>query len=182
MERVDAMELLNNVSTDTLKILVSVIAIVAGVGMYFVHERKFYWPAFEAAMVFVVANLAAVFYILSRPTDARWSVGKDPALIAPELPSGLIVGPLTDPLNHFLGGMTGSINDVVAIKNAFVVSQDFLLMAGWGLITSVVLYIFAQLASRVDYRHERRQQKKEIEALQKELDDIKQYVGYPSAD
>lgn len=121
------MELLSGFSVETFKTLVWVAAAIVG-GLFVIGgplssplkiAAKAVSALLAATVSFAAANLAVVFYILAHLTDPRWSVGKDPALDSPELSAGPFFQPITDTLNDILSSLTGSLNNVIALKNAF---------------------------------------------------------------
>lgn len=142
-----------------LKILAVVIAILIGIAMFFVHGRRWQWPAFETAFAYIVVNLFFVFYVLSRPLDPRWSAGKDPTVSAPALPKGPIVDVVTNPLTDFFGGVTGNVN---ALVNAGSTALDFLTLTAWGLVIAITLFVFAKIKDQ----HEQRTLLKRVRRLE----------------
>jgi hypothetical protein len=142
-------EMLSHVSVETFKVLVWIAALI--VGCLFVIGRpvssglkiasRVVSGLLAATISFIIFNLSVVFYILYNLTDPRWSVGKDSKIGNPELSGGPIFGPITDTLNTILGNMTGSLNDVIAFKNAFLTMPDFIASAGWGLLLLLPLVI-----------------------------------------
>lgn len=122
-----------------------------------------------ATVSFAVANLAVVFYILAHLTDPRWSVDKDPTLDSPELSAGPFFQPITDTLNDILSGLTGSLNNVIALKNAFLTMPDFIIAAGWAFLLLLPLVI----AVRIIAWFIERDQVKQIERNTRDLADIR---------
>lgn len=185
------MDVLANISIDTFKLLVWVVAIVIGVLLFFCYPREkpleIVGAALKgvlgAAITFALTSLGVVFYILSHPTDARWSLGKDPALKAPEFTPGVpFFDQIVDTLNSFMGSVAGSVNDLFAIRNAFLATPDFLVMAGWGMIMIVPLLIAIRI---VGWRDEVRRKKQDtknaatIERLSSEVEAIKAHLHLP---
>lgn len=137
-----------------------------------------------AAIAFFAASLIAVIYILAHPTDRRWSAGKDAVIESPELSAGVpLFDGIVNSLNQFMGSMTGSVNDVLAIKNAFLSTTDFLLMAGWALVAIIALGIPVWIMGILDERRRKRQLDAVINASAahtEELAEIRKYVGMES--
>jgi hypothetical protein len=146
---VGALEALNGMSIEFLKVLAFAVAILVGFTMYFVHRQKWQWPLLEATVTYIVVNLALVIYVLTRPLDPRWSTGKAETISAPALPQGPIVDVVTNPLGDFFGGVTGNVNAVV---NASATAIDLLIWAGWALILAIVFFIFAKIKDQHDYK------------------------------
>jgi hypothetical protein len=175
MER--AMEMLSEFSVDSFKNLVWVAAFIVGglfvIGAPVSSPLKIAARAANALLAatvsFAVANLAVVFYILAHLTDPRWSVGKDPTLDSPELSAGPFFQPITDTLNDILSGLTGSLNNVIALKNAFLTMPDFIIAAGWAFLLLLPLVI----AVRIIAWFIERDQVKQIERNTRDLADIR---------
>jgi hypothetical protein len=136
-------------SVEVLKLLVFVVAIAVGLGMFFIHGRRWQWPVFEAAFTYIIANLALVIYVLSRPLDPRWSAGKETTVDAPDLPQGPVVDIVTNPLSDFFGGVTGNVNAVV---NTGATALDLLIWTGYGLVAAIVFFIVAKMKDQRDQR------------------------------
>ncbi|WP_158677187.1 hypothetical protein [Arthrobacter sp. PGP41] len=175
------MEMLSDFSVDTLKTLVWLAAIIIG-GFFAVGRPVSSLPKITAravnallagTMSFAAANLAVVFYILAHLTDPRWSVGKDPTLESPQLSAGPIFQPITDTLNDILGSLTGSLNDAIALKNAFLTMPDFIIAAGWAFLLLVGLVI----ASRILSWFIEKDQMAQIERNTRDLADIRAQFG-----
>lgn len=160
------MDVFGNFSIDTFKYLIWVLALIVTVllALSYPHKRPrqvvglVLKSVLGASVAFFAASLAVVFYILAHPTDQRWSVGRDAAVKSPELSAGVpIFDGIVNSLNQFMGTMTGSVNDVLAIKNAFLSTTDFLLMAEWGLTAIVVIGIPVWVMGILDERWRKRQ-------------------------
>lgn len=175
------MEMLSGISVDTFKTLVWLAALI--IGGFFVVGRPVSSPLkitaravnalLAATMSFAAANLAVVFYILAHLTDPRWSVGKDPTLDSPQLSAGPIFQPITDTLNDILGSLTGSLNNVIALKNAFLTMPDFIIAAGWAFLLLVGLVI----ASRILSWFIEKDQMAQIDRNTRDLADIRAQFG-----
>lgn len=171
------MEMLSEFSVDSFKNLVWVAAFIVGglfvIGAPVSSPLKIAARAANALLAatvsFAVANLAVVFYILAHLTDPRWSVGKDPTLDSPELSAGPFFQPITDTLNDILSGLTGSLNNVIALKNAFLTMPDFIVAAGWAFLLLLPLVI----AVRIIAWFIERDQVKQIERNTRDLADIR---------
>ncbi|MEA3549251.1 hypothetical protein [Pseudarthrobacter sp. C1] len=175
------MEMLSGVSVDTFKNLVWLAAFI--VGALFVIGSPVSSPlkiaartvsALLAATVsFAAANLAVVFYILAHLTDPRWSVGKDPTLDSPQLSAGPFFQPITDTLNDILGSLTGSLNNAIALKNAFLTMPDFIIAAGWAFLLLLPLVI----AVRITAWFIEKEQVRQIDRNTRDLADIRAQFG-----
>lgn len=175
------MEMLIGISVDTFKALVWLAALI--IGGFFVIGRPVSSPLkitvravnalLAATMSFAAANLAVVFYILAHLTDPRWSVGKDPTLDSPHLSAGPIFQPITDTLNDILGSLTGSLNNVIALKNAFLTMPDFIIAAGWAFLLLVGLVIASRIPSWFIEKHQMAQ----IDRNTRDLADIRAEFG-----
>ena len=175
------MELLSGFSVETFKTLVWVAATVVG-GLFVIGgplssplkiAAKAVSALLAATVSFAAANLAVVFYILAHLTDPRWSVGKDPTLDSPELSAGPFFQPVTDTLNDILSSLTGSLNNVIALKNAFLTMPDFIISAGWAFLLLLPLVIAVRIiAWFID-----RDQAKQIERNTRDLADIRAQFG-----
>lgn len=175
------MELLSGASVDTFKDLVWIIAVT--IGLLFLVGSRVSTPLKIAARVisaltagtaaFAAANLAVVFYILAHLMDPRWSVGRDATVESPEVSAGPFFQPITDTLNDILDGLTGSVNNVIALKNAFLTMPDFIVAAGWALLWLVGLVI----ASRVLSWFIEKDQLAQIDRNTRDLADIRAQFG-----
>jgi hypothetical protein len=176
-----AMEMLNDVSVGTFKNLVWLAAFI--VGGFFVIGSPVPSPlritaravnaSLAATVSFAAANLAVVFYILAHLTDPRWSVGKDPTLDSPQLSAGPIFQPITDTLNDILGSLTGSLNNVIALKNAFLTMPDFIVAAGWAFLLVLPLVIVVRIIAWLIEKEQVRQ----IDRNTRDLADISAQFG-----
>ena len=175
------MEILSDVTLETFRLLVWVAASI--VGVLFLIGRRISSPlqiASRAASAllagtvsFVAFNLAVVFYILSHLTDPRWSVGKDPKVDSPELSAGAFFEPVTNTLNDVLDNVTGSLNNVIAIKNAFFTIPEFVFSAGWGLLLLIPVVITLRVLSWFTEKS----QVQQIDHNTRDLADIRSQLG-----
>lgn len=173
--------MLSGASVDTFRNLVWVIAVI--IGLLFLIGSRVTTPSKIAARVltastagtaaFAAANLAVVFYILAHLMDPRWSVGRDATVESPEVSAGPFFQPITDTLNEILDGMAGSVNNVIALKNAFLTMPEFIFAAGWASLVLVVLAI----ANRIISSEIERDQMKQIDRNTRDLADIRAELG-----
>lgn len=175
------MEMLNGASVDTFKSLVLTAALVIGV-LFLIGGRvssplkiaaRAVTAMLAATAAFAAANVAVVFYILAHPMDPRWSVGKDAAMDSPELSAGSFLEPITNPLNDILDGLTGNVNNVIAVKNAFATLPEFIVSAGWGLVLLVPLVIALRIVASLVERAQVRQ----IDRNTRDMADIRAQLG-----
>lgn len=175
------MEMLSGASVDTFKNLVWIAASIIGV-LFLIGPRvssplsiaaRAVTALMAATAAFAAANVAVVFYILAHITDPRWSEGRDATLESPEVSAGPFFEPVTNTLNGILSGLTGSVNDVIALKNAFLTMPDFIAGAGWALLLLVGLLI----AHRVLSGFIERDQLAQIARNTRDLADIRAQLG-----
>lgn len=175
------MELLGGASVDTFKNLVWIAALTIGV-LFFIGgpvssplkiAARTVTALLAATVAFAAANLAVVFYILAHLMDPRWSDGKDATIDSPELAAGPILQPITDTLNDILDGLTGSVNNVIALKNAFLTMPEFIVAAGWGFLLLVPLVI----AVRILAWFVEKAQVRQIDRNTRDLADIRAQFG-----
>lgn len=175
------MEVLNDVTVETFRVLVWITAAVVG-GLFLIGRRVSSPPQVAARAVsallagtvsFVACNLAVVFYILSHLTDPRWSIGKDPKLDSPELSAGSFFEPITNSLNDFLSSVTGGLNNAIAIKNAFFTIPEFIFSAGWGLLLLLPLVIALRISSWLIEKS----RAKQVDINTRDLADIRSQLG-----
>jgi hypothetical protein len=175
------MEFLSGASIGTFKDLVWIIAL--GIGLLFLIGSRVSTPLKIAARVvtaltagtaaFAAANLAVVFYILAHLMDPRWSVGRDATVESPVLSAGPFLQPITDTLNGILDGLTGSVNNVIALKNAFLTMPEFIVAAGWASFALVGLAIANRILSSIIEKD----QMKQIDRNTRDLADIRAQLG-----
>lgn len=181
---IPVIEMLSGASVDTFRILVLSAAVI--VGFLFLLGSRVSTPLTIAARLvtaatagtaaFAAANLAVVFYILAHLMDPRWSVGRDATLQSPELSAGPFFQPVTDTLNDILDGLTGNLNNVIALKNAFFTMPEFIIAAGWA---SFALVGFA-IANRILSSIIEKKQMKQIDRNTQDLADIRAQIGLPA--
>ena len=160
-----ALDTLHSMDVIQLKLLTLCLSLLVGGVLFYFQRRsgRWEWPVIFAAFVYVIGNLAATYYVLTRVLDPRWSVGKNPTINAPDLPQGPIVDVVTNPLSDFFGGVTGNVNAVV---NAGSTALDFVVLAVWGLALAFVALMFAK-------RKDRREQI----SLVKRVRDLENFTG-----
>ncbi|PNH86076.1 hypothetical protein [Arthrobacter sp. AFG20] len=172
---------LGQVSVDTFKILVWIGASIIGGLFVFGRRVSSGWEIasrmvsvlLAATISFVGLNMAIVFYILAHLADPRWSVGKDPMVDIPELSAGSFFEPVTNTLNDVLNKVSGSLNDAISIKNAFLIIPDFVVPAGQALWLLLALMIAARLISwKIG-----KMRAQEIERNTRDLADIRSQLG-----
>jgi hypothetical protein len=175
------MDPLSQVNVETFKMLVWVTAFVIG-GFFAIGRRisgglkiasRAVTALLAAVISFVGLNMAVVFYILAHLTDPRWSIGKDPRIVSPELSAGPFFEPVTNTLNDIFNSLTGSLNDVISIKNAFLTIPDFIVSAGQGFWLLIALMIVARIISWLIGRS----QAEEIARNTQDLADIRAQLG-----
>ncbi|SEQ04233.1 hypothetical protein SAMN05444745_103264 [Arthrobacter sp. OV608] len=173
--------MLSGASVGTFKNLVWIIAVVIGL-LFLIGSRPSTLRKTAARVItaltagtaaFAAANLAVVFYILAHLMDPRWSVGRDATIDSPELSAGPFFQPITDTLNDILDGLTGSVNNVIALKNAFLTMPDFIVTAGWASVVLVGLAITNRILSSIIEKD----QMKQIDRNTRDLADIRAQFG-----
>jgi hypothetical protein len=175
------MEILSDVTLETFRLLAWVAAFIVG-GLFLLGRRissplqiasRAVGALLAGTVSFVAFNLAVVLYILSHLTDPRWSVGKDPKVDSPELSAGAFFEPVTNTLNEIFSSITGSLNDVIAIKNALLTIPEFIASAGQGFWLLIALMIVARIISWLIGKS----QAEEIERNSRDLADIRSQLG-----
>lgn len=176
--------MLSGADVDMFKNLVWIAALIIGV-LFLIGPRvsspltiaaRALTALIAATAAFAAANVAVVFYILAHITDPRWSVGRDATLESPEVSAGPFFEPVTNTLNDILSGLTGSVNDVIALKNAFLIMPGFIAAAGWALLLLVGLLIANRILSWLIERDRRAQ----IARNTRDLADIRAQLGLGS--
>lgn len=153
-------------SIEGFKILAVIVALMVGVGVYFLYFRKWYWGLVGAAFTYVLAMVVAGVYVLLHINDPRWSSGKEPLLEAPKVSEAPIIGQYLEPLGAFLNNTANTINDFVAFQHALPVAQDFFTLALWGLAVLLPALIVATVMSRLQPL-----------LLEKEVDKLKKAIN-----
>lgn len=139
----------SELTVDAIKWLVLIASLAFAICMTAIHKKRVWWVLFEGAAAYVILNVSVALYIITHPTNSIWSVDVENRLSAPDLPGGQLIGPITDPLNSFLDGITVTVNDLLATKNALFVAQDFLSAAGVGGLIAVPLFIASLILTRI---------------------------------
>jgi hypothetical protein len=189
------MDVLVGISLDSFKVLTWVIALSVGVLWFFIAAHKKYWEIISASLLglvvaastFLFANFGVAAYILSHVTDPRWSAGKSPLWTPNKLESNLpFINDIVTMLNGVQENVSGAVNNVGAIQNAFFAAGDFLWMVVLAIPTIIVLAIAAFIASRWAKRQNDKQQTREITSLKlaveenaANLADIRRQKGLP---
>lgn len=143
------MDVLSGVSVEGFKILAVILALLAGVGIYFGFFRKWYWAIVGAVFVFTISTAGAGLYVLLHVNDSRWSADKEPFLEAPKVSETPFIGQYLEPLGAFLNNTANSINDFVAFQRALPIAQDYFTLALWGLVILFPVMIVALVMSRL---------------------------------
>lgn len=177
------MDVLSGVSLDWLKSFTWIAAIAAGLLTVFLNPRRFDLAALRAALVFMAASAGAGVYILNHVGDPRWSSKAEDRLNAPALRETPMVGQFMEPLDSFLGGVVGTVNQVVDFQAALPVAMEFFVAAGWALAISLPLGLAALVGGYLEAKRRRREfrrYKLRVDDLTEELEDIKRHLGYPA--
>jgi predicted membrane channel-forming protein YqfA (hemolysin III family) len=184
------MDVFANISVEGFKWFIAVLALAIGVVVLVASERDGTFEKifavvkaiFAMALSVVALAVGVVFYILSHATDGRWSVGKDKVVESPQIPGNPFFGQVIDTLNSFMGSITGSVNDLFAIKNAFITTQEFFLMAGWAILSVIPLFVLLRILSWRKVVRDKRQVKLDRATLNRvstELDQMRRTLGLP---
>lgn len=136
------------------------------------------------AVLYVIASLTVVVYIMAHATDPRWSVGRDARIDAPQLSAGIpLFDGIVNALNGFAGTVENGVNDALAIKNAFLVSGEFMLNLLWGLLVTVVIGAMTWIMSRyLAWWRARRVDELMVSnrELKANLDDVRRQLNLPA--
>jgi predicted membrane channel-forming protein YqfA (hemolysin III family) len=187
------MDVFANISVESFRILIGVLALTIGLLVFLSSIRDGTFEKifaivkalFAMALSVVALAVGVVFYILSHATDDRWSVGKDAAVESPQIPGNPFFGQVIDTLNSFMGSVTGSVNDLFAIKNAFITTQEFFLMAGWAILSVIPLFVLLRILNWQKEAREKRQIQRDratLNRLSNELVQMKRVLGLPPPD
>ena len=159
------MDIIGNMGVDGLRTAIWIVAIMAAV---IVAGLQIWLPVMDnwqtswrhrtlvvlrgllaGVVAYAVANVAVVFYILAHATDPRWSVGKDAHIDAPKLSAGIpLFDGIVNALNGFGTTVENGVNDALAIKNAVLVSGEFMLTALWSLVPLAIVAVLTLGMSR----------------------------------
>lgn len=178
------MEMLSGATVDTFKNLVWTAAVVVGL-LFLIGSRvstpltitaRLVTAATAGTAAFAAANLAVVFYILAHLMDPRWSIGRDATLQSPELSAGPFFQPVTDTLNDIPDGLTGNLNNVIALKNAFLTMPEFIIAARWASFALVGCAVANRILSSITEK----KQIKQIDRNTQDLADIRAQIGLPA--
>lgn len=174
------MDLLSGISEEGLRALPWAAALAFGLAMTAWRPHRFHWAALGSALLFVAVNVGAGIYVLYHYGDARWGAGAEPPLSAPSLSGAPVVGQFMGPLESFLSGVVGGVNDFLAFKRSLPVALEFFAAAGWALLIALPL---AMLAIAMSYAEARRRRAEfaryqlTVDRLKDEIEDIKRQLG-----
>lgn len=175
------MDVLSGVSLDWLKALTWIAAITVGLLVIFLNPRRFDLAALRAVLVFMVASAGAGIYVLNHVGDSRWSSRAEDRFNAPTLRETPMVGQFMEPLDSFLGGVVGTVNQVVDFQAALPVATEFLVAAGWAFAVSLPLGLASLVGSYLEAKRQKREfrrYKRRVDVLTEELEDIKRHLDY----
>lgn len=174
------MDLLAGVSIDGFKILSWVLALAVGLGICF-WPRKRHWAALDAVLVWIAANVGWGIYVLAHRGDARWPA--DTSLPGPPSLSGTpLVGEYLEPLDSWMDGVVGGVNDLWDLQAAIAVAMDFFRLAGWGCVAAVPAAVIAVWGSLFQQRRRKAElvrYRNTVDDLQRELAEVKRFVNFP---
>jgi hypothetical protein len=173
-------DLLSGISEEGLRTLPWAVALVFGLTMTVWRPHRFHWAALGSALLFVAVNVGAGIYVLYHYGDARWGGGGEPPLSAPSLSDAPVVGQFMGPLESFLSGVVGGVNDFLAFKRSLPVALEFFAAAGWALLIAVPLAMFAIAMSYAEARRRRAEFARyqlTVDRLKDEIEDIKRQLG-----
>jgi len=172
-------DLLAGLSIDGFKILSWVLALAVGLGIC-LWPRKWHWSALDAVAVWIAANVGWGIYVLAHRGDPRWPA--DGTFSAPSLSGTPLVGEYLEPLDSWMDGVVGGVNDLRDLQEAIAVAMEFFMLAGWGCVAAVPAAILAVVGS---YREQRRRKaelvryRNTVDDLQRQLAEVKRFVNYP---
>jgi hypothetical protein len=174
-------DVLSGVSLDWLKALTWISAIAVGLLTVFLNRRRFDLAALRSVLVFAVASAGAGVYVLNHVGDSRWGSKAEDRLNAPALTETPMVGQFLEPLDSFLGGVVGTVNQVVDFQAALPVAMEFFVAAGWALAASLPLGLASLVGGYLEAKRRHREfcrYKLRVDDLTEELEDIKRHLGY----
>lgn len=179
------MDILSGVSLDWLKYLTWIAAIAAGVLTVFLSPRRPDLAALRAVIVFMVASAGAGIYILNHVGDSRWDSKAEDRFNAPPLTETPMVGQFMEPLDSFLGGVVGTVNQMVDFQAAFPVAMEFFVAAGWAFALSLPLGLLSLVGTYLEAKRRKREFRRykiRVDNLAAELEDIKRHLDHQRAD
>ena len=175
------MDIFSGVSSEWLRALTWLSAVVAGLLLCFWRPRRLSWAALGSVLVYAIANIGAGVYVLSHVGDARWGGDAGDKLGAPSLGDTPVIGRFMGSLDTLLHGVVDSVNGFIDFRDALPVALEYLTAAGWALVVAVPLGILTLVAS---YRESQRRKAEfasyslRVDQLSAELEAIKRHVGY----
>ena len=178
-----AVDVLSGISLDWLKSFTWIAAIAAGLLTVYLNPRRFDLAALRSVLVFAVASAGAGIYVLNHVGDPRWSSKAEDRFNAPALTETPMVGQFMEPLDSFLGGVVGTVNQVVDFQAALPVAMEFFVAAGWSLAASLPLGLASLVGGYLEAKRRRREFRRyqlRVDDLTEELEDIKRHLGYPA--
>lgn len=137
------MEVLAGMDVAAIKVAIWSTAVALGVivlvfGIYRIKIKtkgQYAWVIakafFASSLAFAICSLLAMLYIVSHPTDRRWSEGKKPMIETGQIGGGTFFQDFVAPLNDVKNTAVDAANNVIAIENAFATLPEFLVMTLW---------------------------------------------------
>jgi len=173
-------DILGAISTDWLKALTWIAALVCGAAMLAWRRRRPDQALLAALLVFIAASVGAGIYVLNHVGDQRWgSTGQE--VRPPNLTEAPVVGDFLKPLQRALGDMADGVNGFMDFQSALPVALGFFAAAGWAFAACVPVGLLVLAASM---RAARRRNAElaaygsELAGLRAELERVKRHVGY----
>lgn len=148
------MDVFPGMSVDTIKIAiwVTTFVVAAGVLAFYIRKaetkRRYAWAIAKAILG---ASLTAAFlcvvamgYIVSHPTDLRWSEGRKSLITFDDIGQNTFFQDFAAPLNDVKNTAVDAANKAIAIENALATLPEFLTMALWA--AGIALVVGAPMA------------------------------------
>lgn len=179
------MDILAGVSSEWLKALTWIAALVCGVALLLWRPKRPELAALAAVLVFMAASVGAGIYVLNHLADGRWGGDKEARLNPPSFSETPVVGQFLEPLDGMMGGVADGVNDFVDFRAALPVALDYFAAAGWALAVLVPLGLLAVTINAARARRrdaESAAYRTEVAELRAELERVKRHVGYPADD
>ncbi|WP_458107217.1 hypothetical protein M1D51_16155 [Arthrobacter sp. R3-55] len=178
------MDLLNGLSLEQLQIGVWAVAALFAFGAALWRPAKIHSTVFGAVLLFAGLNVGAGLYVLNHYADSRWSA-EATSLTAPTFKETPLVGQFLEPLDAALQAVVSGVNDFLAFKEALPIALEFMVTAGWALLWSLPLMIFATIINQIIAKRRAatfNKYRSAVDLLREELDQLKLEVARRNAD
>lgn len=155
------MDVLGGISVEAFKILAVVVALLVGAGILLSSAKAWHWAIVGAVASYMVITAGIGMYVMMHISDPRWSVGKEPLIVAPSISETPIIGPQLEPIDNFMGNAATKLNELLSIQYALPVASEFFNQAIWAFGATIVALIAALVVQRRQKkRHDARQDRR----------------------